>query len=1352
MSPNEEDWLNVLIIMNAQLSKKSPLNMIDESGVDLTKNFTISKGPEEFAYLFLPETNVCSRTLTMPNGKEINIGLRSVGRKLTLCYLNGFVMCDIDISRSKMSDGIDSIKMCRRIYNQVVDFAKERKNLVKADTAAAVSTVKGMHIYFETADEYSPKENYYEMALFLRQVCDGNYVLKWYLDQTRGFCDKVFGTYRFDDKDVKEKCHIMASKHAEKACSQPLFMEPKSENTQFLLKFRREFSCRILKLDCLSLDSLQIFGQNVESTVIGDILDVKDKFKHLYKNLIKEGFSFKYLILLLATFTPRTRFSRTESEDEKFKQIRKGLTSLFYGKDDSMPSAEVDHLDSFKKWGFKMEEYKNLLQTKLEEGHEIAIGKEHHDLKEEIYKDSVEELMGRRVSSDLVTLLIAFDINMPYSSRVQAMTRIMKHDERKEFLEKSEYDLFMSEDNSFLTNLEAFRFARDLVDGTSNMNSSLMPVFLVYLEELFSHAIIKDQKISRNVLRQLFDPVYFELLQLPAGQHMLSKMTQMPDLVKLYKVWNLKNTDSVPVLDTLQLPLSNIDVVLGRELLFKIKYSFEDVKGFKKREKEFVSPTEEELNFYKLLHNAITLYCTMSHSELFGFAFDVKWEFVANYEDSARLHSELSMLDLIDVGGITRDFITSMAPRLKDLMIRDNVIAFMLAGDLLIMKMELQTQFTLPLFDNINSYMYLLCGDAEACKCDLLIDSVYNKKGYTCETVGEMIDEGFSIDQVYTQEDTLRSYLKTNMESKLQDFALTILCRVIKGVSRKDSPNIYHSHIYGDTEWRSDELDVFFKYNDYDDEGELGTDAVEVNKKLSDLVLSDRKLHFLVAEATKRYEYHASFASSSPEANFLLVTYTDIELVIAYQDIVEKYVRVGVPKKEREILLQEFEQSVDKYIGFRKISNGTEMEEKKWELDVMKMLNEYVPFDFKRFLHRIDPSIYHQKVKYVTNPSMKSFYLTYIALRLFKETDVQLNLFMYDAIEIRKLDASKLDQLNLNAKEKHFVKVIKNHVSKLFMDFVQGNSDVTADSIMKVLDVRRYDIDSMYTFHTDAATFLFEKMLQMMTKSELKQVLKFATGMDTVPVFPEFKFKLVGQSYPTTWFGHTCFYSLDMSDKFKEIVNNFVYLLIDSYDNETTGGDPIEKEYIYEEDNYDFPSKVRKEKERLIEHILSSGTTSQSDTCVRDSAPVVASVPIEAASPMASRLQEIRERRLASPPVASSMTSRRVPIRRLAQPPERRPAPLDPPAPAPLPAPLDSNITGRSAQRAARAARRAALGASSSETSPPEPITPRTPERPVSSSSSSPPRIRRPVNHFDPSRRDRLESVVSSILDFYVKE
>ena len=301
---------------------------------------------------------------------------------------------------------------------------------------------------------------------------------------------------------------------------------------------------------------------------------------------------------------------------------------------------------------------------------------------------------------------------------------------------------------------------------------------------------------------------------------------------------------------------------------------------------------------------------------------------------------------------------------------------------------------------------------------------------------------------------------------------------------------------------------------------------------------------------------------------------------------------------------------------------------------------------------------------------MKAFYLTCIALGLFKETDTELYLIMYDKVKISKLDALELD---LSAKEKHFLKVIKNHVSYMFMSFVQGNRDVTADSIMKVLSVERQDVYDNERFYIDASSFLFNKILQLMTKSELVDVLKFATGMETIPVFPEFRFKLVSQTYPTTWFGHTCFYSLDMSDNFKEITNKFAEALIDAYiDYEKSRADRIEaeKKFIYETNGYDFPGKVRKEKERLIEHISSSGTTSQSDTCVRDSAPVVASVPIEATSPMAS----------------------------------------------------------------------------------PEPITPRTPERPISSPSASPPRIRRPVTRYDPSRRDRLESVVSSILDFYEKE
>ena len=1196
MSPNidKKHWLNLLNILNAKNSEDSPLNMVDKSGINLTSNFKISKGPNDFAYLFLPEANVCSRTLTLPNGKEVHIGLRSVGRKLTLCYLNGFVMCDIDISQGKMGNGIDSIMMCKTIYEKVVNFASKYKKLVKADTAAAVTTVKGLHIYFETADDYSPDENCYEMAQFLRQVCDGNYVVKWYLDQTRGFCDKVFGTYRLDDKIGKEKCHIMASKHVKKACNEPIFVGPNSENTQFLLKFRREFSFRLLGLNCFSLDSLQIFTQDIDPSVFTDILErgFGKEFEYLYKILTKEGFSLDYLTLLLATFTPRTRFVRTESTNEKFKEMQKSLTSLFYG-EESIPISEVKPLSSLQMWSKEMKTYTSLLREKLEKNDfQMTVTEYMLNLREDIYKDTMVKLVNGPVSNDVVQLLIAFDDNMEYTSRTRVIDRMYKHDNSRDFVEKSDFDFFMSKDKNLLSNLPAFTTARDLLEATSNMSSTLTPLFMLYIDEVFRNSTIMDRvRVSRQMLKALINPNYFELLQLPDGQHMLSKMTKM-DLAKLFKVWQLKNTYSDPVLVSLQLPLSNIQMKLnGEKLVFKVYYTFEDIKAFKKMEETFVSPTEEELNFYKLLHNTITFYCNMNRSEMFSFGFDLKWEFVANYEDSERLHSELSMGDLIDIGGITRDFMTSMAPRLKDLMMRENPIAFMLAGDLLIMKMETQSQFTLPFFDNLNSYMYLLCGDAEACKCDLLIDSVYNRKRYTCESVDQMIDEGFSPDQVYAQEDTLRSYLKTNMESRLPDFALTILCHVIQGVSRNDGSNIYHTHIYGDAQWRSDELDVFFKEGS-DDEHD----------------------------------------------------------------------------------------------------------------------DEHGPFDFQRLLKRINPKFdNHGDDSYLTQPSNKAFYLTYIAFSLFKETDAELYVFMNDIVKITKLKPSELD---LNAKEKHFLKVIKNHVSKKFMDFVQGNSDVTADSIMNVLDVQRDDVYDNKKFYTDAARFIFLKMLTLMTKSELVNVLKFATGMDTIPAFPEFRLKLESKSYPTTWFGHTCFYSLDMSDKFKELTNKLADTVIKNYDIEelrTMMHDgPDIYNHAYQESGrrsrsgrrYDFKSKVKEEKERLIDHILSSGSTSQSDTC--------------------------------SEPIAAS------PV-------------VGPPTPAAPPSPLS---TSRETSRQPGAARRATGQVATSL--PPRPTTtPRTPERPVSSSSSSsppriPPRIRRPVNRFDPSRRDRMESIVSSILDHYL--
>ena len=1373
---DEEDWSNVLNIMNAELSKDSPLN---NSGVNLSTNFKIRNKPDAFAYMFLPETNVCSRKLTMPNGKEINVGLRSVGRKLTLCYLDSFVMCDIDISQSKMMNGIDSIVMCKTIYENVVAFAKKYENLVKADTAAAVTTVKGLHIYFETSDEYSPKENAYEMAQFLRQICDGNYVLKWFLDQTRGFCDKVFGTYRFDD--AKEICHVKASKHVKKACNEPIFVGPKSENTQALLKFRKEFSYRILDLSCLSLDYLRIFAQDIDPAVFTHILNLGDishprSLTPSMKSLMKQGFNIRYIILLLASFKPRTRFIRTESTNKMFKEMQQSLTSLFYGEKSRLLSGSGD-LKSGKMWGREMTTYKDLLVEKLEKNNfnknllDFEI-----NLRENIYKETMRELSRKDFSDDAVRLLIVFDKHMPSLSRKPIMKNIIKHDISTEYLTATDLDFFMSPENAFLKDLPAFSVAKDMLDVTKNMTFSLTPLFKMYIKEAFGHLIFMDKiNVRFKMFKALFDPKYFDLLQLSEGQTMLSKMTKM-DLAELFKVWHLKDTYSDPVLGSLKLPSTSIKLFISDEddakIYFQVYYSFEDVKGFKKN-KEMSPATEKEMDFYMLLHNAITFYCNLEkYAHIFDFQLKKNWQFVAKYEETDRLQSELNMGDLIDIGGITRDFMTSMTPRLKDLMGKEDPKAFMLIGDMIVMKLLTDPGFTLPLFDNLASYMYLLCGNAEACKCDLLIDSTYNRKGYTCETVDQMIEEGYVLDEVYAMEETLRSYLKANMESSMQDFALTILCNVIRGVKRNNGPTIYHDQNVFDEEWRSKEIDAFFDESDH-------VEAME----LSDRVSSDGTLYILVVTALNMYDKYFWLPYDKDNLRLLLMKYTDTELVEVYSEFIKNHDREGYTNNFAKFK-EELEKN--KYVGFRQISD----DDVKWELDVMSMLNEYVPFNFKRFLKRINPEYTFKQVsgainRSAINRSYKAFYLTYIALSLFKETDTELYLFMFETIEIDKLDVSDLD---LNVKEKHFLKVIKNHVTKKFMDFVQGNSDLTSESIIKVLDVQRNDVDNDPNY-TIASEHIFKKMLQLMTETELKTVFKFATGMDSIPMSPVFRFRLVGQSYPTTWYGHTCFYSLDMSDSFKEIANKFAELLIEAYDYERARGDNdtyiIEEEFIYTTDDYDFPGKVRKEKERLIEHILISGSASQSDTCVRDSAPVVAS-PIR---PLAHPPRAQRPERRPAPLDEPAPLRLADPIRPLAHPPraqrpERRPAPLDEPATLDIDS---SNITGRSSRRTARAQRaalatdetsspgsitprrlasrsqppitraRAALAAGESSP-PPGPITPRTPERPISSPSSPPPLpprritrpITRPVNRYDPSRRDRLESVVSSILDHYL--
>ena len=688
------------------------------------------------------------------------------------------------------------------------------------------------------------------------------------------------------------------------------------------------------------------------------------------------------------------------------------------------------------------------------------------------YKDTIQSLSRPLKESEhmVVYLLAVFDVDIPtyYFLHKEAVEKLFTVS-----LDQHVIDFFFKEKNTNLENQkQSFKFVKRFLDVTSNMTSALTRFFLDYLLAILTTKYVVPKL---QVFKILIHEETFQLLQLPEGQQVLSNMTEI-DFSQLFKTCHLETTDSVPSFVPLELSLDKFRMqfdIYQSILSIKIYYYFNDIWGFKKKEESFVNPNQYELNFYKFLHNAFTFINNVNNLGINNLT--VQWEFVGKAEDARLLHDELGMGDIIDIGGITRDFVTSMTPRLFELMMRDYPIAYMLVGDLLIMKIQNNPKFTIPLFDDAGSYMYLLCGDAEACKCDLLVDYKFN--AFNNDTCDQMIDKGYMVDEMYGKEKTLRSYLKVSMETNLKDFALTIISKLTPEFKRDQS----------------------------------------------------------------------GFHLSDDDSSYKYINRGDLSI-----------------------------------IG-----------------DNLEHLNNIFDGNF-------------------------SAVAVYVTLGLFKESNLDLYMYMYrsddgviDRIQIDKFDVT-------NEKEKDFVKLIKTNVSKTFMEFVQGNSDVTSDSIMEILSVERNDVILHNDKYTIATEFLFEKMLQLMTEEELKTVLKFATGMDTIPVFPEFRLKLVSLDVPTTWKSHTCFYTIDMNDKFKELANQFAEKLLKKNTPRprlprksapAVGGFPT-PESVYYNDQYDFPSKVREEKERLIAHILSSGSSSQAYACDSSDPMIVSS---ESSTPIRGR-------------------------------------------------------------------------------------------------------------------------------------
>lgn len=201
------DIKKILSVMEKKNIKKSPFyEFINNSNISqnlstrLFRNTNDQKNCANFRerYLFVDESNVAVETVTLHSPEffrsiQTRIGVRAVGNKVTLCYLDSFVMCDVDFTYrcERYGEIYDHVTMYR-IFTKTVQYASNFPNLVKSESAVSVRSPKGMHIYFETSDTYNEAEDWDKMANFLRLICDANYVIRWCLDRTRGFCDKIY--------------------------------------------------------------------------------------------------------------------------------------------------------------------------------------------------------------------------------------------------------------------------------------------------------------------------------------------------------------------------------------------------------------------------------------------------------------------------------------------------------------------------------------------------------------------------------------------------------------------------------------------------------------------------------------------------------------------------------------------------------------------------------------------------------------------------------------------------------------------------------------------------------------------------------------------------------------------------------------------------------------------------------------------------------------------------------------------------------------------------------------------------------------------------------------------------------
>ena len=236
-----------------------------------------------------------------------------------------------------------------------------------------------------------------------------------------------------------------------------------------------------------------------------------------------------------------------------------------------------------------------------------------------------------------------------------------------------------------------------------------------------------------------------------------------------------RQSDNILVVELKPLQLSNsLFTYQSRDMQddILIRYGWKDIKGFMTSDRSS-SPDEDELHFYDTLHK-IFFMCYQIQQCLQE---DVKWSFWPFREESQQILKNLgSWEEMIDEGGISKTFIAKMTPKLKALMENYNYfsnkieypIGHILISDLILQKLSSRNKYNylIPnLFDDAGSYMYILCGDATQCRCDLMVNYGKNfQNSITCDNIDRKLKEyQTTIIQSYEKEEAIRQYMMSNI-------------------------------------------------------------------------------------------------------------------------------------------------------------------------------------------------------------------------------------------------------------------------------------------------------------------------------------------------------------------------------------------------------------------------------------------------------------------------------------------------------------------------------------------------------------------------------------------------------------